>query len=149
MKQDRGIAGFIAGASASIVQIIYGHIMKIIGLTDRTFTDFARIFIMYKEYPGVASFFIGFITQIILGSILGTVFAFYIKKNHSNYLYLKGVSIGTLAWLLFGISGTVAKLPLFYKLPPKPAIVTFVGALIYGIALAYFLNLLEKKSNLI
>ena len=32
----------IAGASASVVQIIYGQIMKTTGLTDRTFTDFAK-----------------------------------------------------------------------------------------------------------
>lgn len=139
----------IAGASASVVQIIYGQIMKTSGLTDRTFTDFAKIFIMYNKYPGIVSLIIGVITQIILGSLLGMGFAFYIRKTNSNYLYLKGLSSGGLAWLFFGISGTVYKLPLFFKLPPKPAIIIFIGALIYGFFLAYFLNLLEKKSSLI
>jgi hypothetical protein len=149
MKQDRGTAGMIAGASASVIQIIYGQIMKTTGLTDRTFTDFAKIFIMYNKYSGILSLIIGVITQIILGSLLGTGFAFFIKKTSNNYLYLKGLSSGGLAWLFFGISGTVYKLPLFFKLPPQQAIIIFIGALIYGFFLAYFLNLLEKKSNLI
>jgi hypothetical protein len=142
---DRFTTGLISGALASIVQIIYGLITKAIGLTDRTFTDFARIYIMYKDYHGVIPFLIGVFTQIILCALIGIVFAFLIEKTSSKYLYIKGLGAGSTFWLLFGMSGTMYRLPLFFELPPKPALVTFIGALIYGLLLAYFLNLIEKK----
>ncbi|NLW47873.1 MAG: hypothetical protein GXY86_11125 [Firmicutes bacterium] len=99
---------------------------------------------MYKEYHGVIPFLIGVFTQIILGSLLGIFFSFLIERASSKYLYIKGITVGSIAWIIFGISGTMFKLPLFFELPPNPAVVTFVGALIYGFFIAYFLNLLIK-----
>jgi hypothetical protein len=147
--RDRFTAGLISGMSASLVQIIYGLIIKAIGLTDRTFTDFARIYIMYKTYHGVVPFLIGFFTQIILCALVGVGFAFLIEKTSSKYLYIKGLGTGAIIWLFFGMSGTMFRLPLFFKLPPIPALITFIGALIYGFFLAYFFKLVETKTNLL
>lgn len=147
--QDRLIAGAIAGSIGSFLQILYGLATKTIGLTDRTFTDFAKIFMMFKNYSGALAFITGFIVQILIGAILGIVFGYLIKITSNRYFFVKGLGLGAVFWLTFGVAGTVFELPLFKNIPPNAALVTLVGSLIYGWTTAYVLKYLETHTQIV
>jgi hypothetical protein len=92
--QDRGSAGAVSGMAAAVIQIVYGFIVKGLGLTDRSFTEFAKVFLMYRNYSGIAAFIVGFITQVLIGAVLGMVFASFIEGISKRFYYLKGLGFG-------------------------------------------------------
>lgn len=147
--KDRLVAGALAGAVAALVQDAYGLTVKALGITDRIFTDFAAVMIMFKPEKGALGFLVGLIAHVIVGIIFGIVFAYIILKTSSNYFLLKGLCYGLILWFLLLGLGTMWRLPLFTVVPPKPALVIFVGALLYGLVTAYILKLLDQRTNLI
>ncbi len=149
MKKDRLVAGGLAGAIGAFVQSVYGTITKAIGITDRTFYDFAAIIVAFKEYPGVLGFIVGIIAHLIVGVMLGIIFAYIIMLTSNRYLYIKGLVYGAVTWFLLLGFGTIYKMPMFKDIPPTAALSTFVGSLIYGTVTAYTLKLLEKRTNLL
>lgn len=143
------MAGVISGMIGSLVQILYGFVTVGLKITDRTFEDFAKIFIMYHNQKGFLSFMVGFLAQIGLGGILGILFAYLIQKIYTDFYYFKGLGYGFVIWLFLGIAGTVFRLPLFHEIPPGPALVTLVGALIYGWVNAFCLRWIDRRTNLL
>jgi hypothetical protein len=147
--QDQVSAGAVSGMAAAVIQIVYGWIVKGLGLTDRSFTDFAKVFFMYRNYRGLAASIVGFITQMLIGVILGMIFAFLITATSKRFYYLKGLGFGAIFWLGFGVAGTIFNLPLFKDIHPIPALMTLLGALLFGLVNSYVLKLIAKKTNLV
>lgn len=146
--RDRFAAGAISGMIGSFVQIMYGFITVGLNITDRSFEDFAKIFIMYRNYTGILAFLVGFIAQIVLGALLGIIFAYIIKKTSPDFYYFKGIGYGLFIWVSLGIIGTIYKLPLFHEIPPGPALVTLVGGIIYGWVTSFCFKFINQRSKL-
>ena len=149
MKEDHLVAGVVAGIAGISVQTIYALLIKYFGLTDRIYIDFAQVIIMSENRPGISAFFIGLIAQLVIGGMFGVVFAFIEKFTSSRYYLLKGVFFGAVLWFLLTGFGTMWRLPVFHEMPTYAAYSSLIGALIYGIALAYTMKLLEKYTDLL
>lgn len=149
MKHDRIMAGAIAGTIGAAAQNIYGQTAIALGITDRTFLDFARIVLYHKDYGGVLGFIAGIIAHLTFGMLLGALFAYVIRKSSSTHLYLKGAATGAAIWFFSLGVGTLYDLPMFKDIPPLPALSTFIGALIWGLVTSFSLKILEKKTDLV
>ena len=147
--KDRLIAGGLAGLAAGITQNIYGVFVKGLGITDRAFSDFAAVVVMHTIQPSLVAGIVGFISHLIVGVMFGVIFAYIILLTSSRYFLLKGLGYGAVLWFLLMGFGTIFDLPLFSNIPPVPALTTFIGALIYGFAVAYSLKLIDKNSSLL
>ncbi len=149
MNEDRLVAGFISGTIAALIQNIYALIIKALGWTDRAFSDFAGVLIMFKSYPGPLAFIIGVIAHLTFGGTLGYFFALLVKNTSSKYFLLKVIIWGPFLWFAILGIGAIFRLPLFTVIPPVPALTTLIGASIYSFSNGYILRYLEKKTNLI
>ncbi|PKM81954.1 MAG: hypothetical protein CVU89_06340 [Firmicutes bacterium HGW-Firmicutes-14] len=149
MRSDRISSGALAGIIGAVVQDIYGHTAKTFGITDRIFLDFAKIVLFHKPYGGIFGFIAGILSHLTFGMITGVLFVYLIKRTSSRYLYYKGMGMGMTIWFFSLGVATLYNLPLFKDIPPVPALITFVGALIWGLATAFSLKLIEKKTNLV
>lgn len=147
--KDRLISGSLAGAIAGLIQNLFGQTLKALGITDRAFADFAKVLIMYKPYQGTLAIIVGVISHIITGLIFGVIFAYIIQKTSSKYLLTKGIAYGAVLWVLLSGFGTMFKLPMFFDIPPRAALTTFVGALIYGFVTAYALKFIDNRTKLL
>jgi hypothetical protein len=70
---DTTLAGAISGIIGAICGLTFGLILKGVGLVDRTFHDFAQVFILSKLEPGILSFFIGTLAHFGVGGLCGTI----------------------------------------------------------------------------
>ncbi|PKM87785.1 MAG: hypothetical protein CVU87_08955 [Firmicutes bacterium HGW-Firmicutes-12] len=50
LSEDRLIGGALAGAVGGIIQNLYGVTVKVLGLTDRAFIDFAVVTATFKVH---------------------------------------------------------------------------------------------------
>ena len=149
MKEDRLMAGVVSGTVAILIQTAYALTVKSLGFTDRIYVDFAKVIIMSENRQGLSPFFIGLIAQLVIGAMFGVVFAFVEKFTSSRYYIVKGVFFGAVLWFLLTGFGTMWRLPVFSDMPTYSAYSTLTGSLIYGLALAYTMKLLEKHTNLL
>ncbi len=149
LVKDRLVAGGLAGIIGAALQQAYGLIAKAIGITDRAFIDFAEILVLSKIFTGPLAFIVSSIAHLIVGLLLGVIFAYVIKLTSSNYYLLKGLGYGVVWWMLLMGFGTIFRLPVFSPIPPYAALSTLVGAAIYGLATAYTLGLLDKKTKIL
>jgi uncharacterized membrane protein YagU involved in acid resistance len=147
--KDRLLAGGIAGLIATVVQNIYGLTINAVGLTDRTFEDFAEIMITFKSYTGIAAFIVGVMAHLAVGLIFGVIFAYLIKETSSKYYIAKGLGYGLVLWFLLSGFGTIFRLPFFKNIPPGPALYDLVGGLLFGFVLAYALKILDARTKYI
>ncbi|HEX3043182.1 MAG TPA: hypothetical protein VHY08_00390 [Bacillota bacterium] len=145
LKKDRLVAGSFTGIIAAIVQAIYGITVKSLGLTDRAFIDFTKMFIMYRNFPGVLADIMGFIGHLGFGAIWGILFAYLIQYTSSRYYYYKAFGYGVFLWLSLAILGTAFDIPLFKEIPPKALLSTLIGALIFAFINAYTLKKIEAN----
>ncbi len=147
--KDRLIAGGLAGLIAGVIQNAYGAIVKAVGITDRSFSDFAEVLVMNKTAQTITGGIVGFIGHIIVGIMFGVLFSYIIFLTSHKYNLLKGVGYGAILWFLLMGFGTIFNLTQFKDIPPVPALTTFIGALIYGVALAYSLKMIDQKTRLL
>ena len=63
--KDWIIAGTSAGIIGAVLQDIYGYLIKVFGLTDRGFIDFARAMILYNVKDGGIKMILALIAHII------------------------------------------------------------------------------------
>ncbi|KUO53408.1 MAG: hypothetical protein APF76_09205 [Desulfitibacter sp. BRH_c19] len=149
MKSDRATAGAIAGILGAITQDIYGLTVKGIGLTDRAFIDFAKVIAFRTATSGTLSFITGLVVHLTLGMMFGLLFSYIISMTSSNFYYYKAIGYSAGLWFWTLAVGSMVNLPLFAGIPVISQITTFVGALIFGLAMAYSLKLLENKTEIV
>ena len=77
------------------------------------------------------------------------LFLLYRKVYFKQVLLTKECFFGTVLWFLLTGFGTMWRLPVFHEMPTYAAYSSLIGALIYGIALAYSMKLLEKYTDLL
>ena len=145
--KDRTITGALAGITGAVLQDIYGCSIKALGLTDRGFIDFARAVILYNVYDGVIETVLALIAHIIWDILLGILFVYIINGASGDYYYLKAFIYGLSLWFIIQAAGTLFRLPLFFHIPARAALLTLTGALIYSFGIAATLKFIEKKNN--
>lgn len=149
LKNDRLVAGSITGIIAATIQAIYGIAVKALGLTDRAFIDFSKLFIMHKNFTGLFPNIMGLIVHLGLGAIWGVSFAYLIYFTSSRYYYYKAFGYGAFLWLSLGILGSIFKIPLFTEIPPRALLTTLFGGIIFSLSNAYALKWFENRTNLV
>ncbi|MEL7563829.1 MAG: hypothetical protein AAGU27_02965 [Dehalobacterium sp.] len=142
--QDRLTPGLLAGFIGDIVQQIYFHIAKYLGITDRTYLEYGKVLIMFEQYKGVLPFIVAMTFELIIGGLLGIILSYVIKYTSSRFYILKAVTIAITAWLFFLSPGTFFNLPLFKNVPPSASIIMLVGSIIWGLVTAIALKKLTK-----
>lgn len=147
--KDRFIAGAGAGFIGAIIQQIYGFIVKSLGFTDYAFHDFGQAFIVSSPSSGFLSDLVGILSQLSNGLIVGIVFAYIISLTSSKYYIIKGLIYGTVLWHLFLGIGTMYKVPALGAVKAGSSLVILIGSMIYGIVTAYFLKIIDTKTNLL
>ncbi len=147
--KDRLVAGGLAGIIAGLIQYAYGLTVKGLGLTDRIFGQFSDVIYTARIYTGVLGFILSVLTHSAVSLVAGVVFAYIIEKTSSRYYMLKGAGYGFILWFFLSGFGTIFRLPLFIDIPQISALTILVGAVIYGLVLAYTLKLIDKKSRLL
>jgi hypothetical protein len=147
--KDRLVAGGLAGIIAGLIQYVYGLIVLKLGLTDRIFGQYSDVLFSNRVYTGFLGAIMSILTHLAVTLITGVLFAYIIEKTSSRYYLLKGAGYGFVLWFLLSSFGTIYKMPLFTDIPAQSALVVLVGAIIYGIALAYILKIMDRKSSLL
>ena len=146
---DRIVAGAIAGLIGGSIQVVYGYLAKALGLTDRSFVDFGKVFIMSLNINGILADFVGVFSLLSNGAVFGIIMAYIISLTSGKFIIVKGVIYGTVLWHLFLGLGTMFKMPLFGYIPPNSSLTTLIGSLLYGVAVCYVLRVIDAKSTLI
>lgn len=147
MIDDRVTRGVIAGIAGAVVQDIYSYAIRIFGLADRIYMDYARAMILYKPYKGLLASIVSFLGHMMADILFAVVFVYIINKTSSRYYLFKGLVYGGIIWYLLIGLGTLFRLPVFTVAPPKTAFALFIGALIYGLVISYVLKLLEVRGE--
>ena len=145
--QDKIMMGALAGLIGALVQDLYGYIVKMIGLSDRGFIDFARVVILVNVDGGAMETVSAFMAHLIWDLLLGMLFAYIIKNTPTRYYYLIALIYGLSLWFIIQAAGAVFRLPLFFHIPASAALVTLVGAIFYSLAIAFIIGFLEKRYN--
>lgn len=142
--EDTTLAGAIAGVIGAFCGLILGLILKWVGLTDRSFHDFAQVFILFKLEPGALGFLIGTLAHFGVGGLNGAIFAHFIKATTDKYLIIKGIFLGVTMWLVFIGLGNYFRMPVFINMPPLAALMTWINSAVYGLMMSFTLGRLVK-----
>ena len=140
--RDMYVAGVLAGAVGAVVQGIYSLLTKALHLTDRTFIEFGKVFLMARNFKGTMANIVGILVLFGISSIFGVLFAMIIRLFSNQFYYIKGITFGIAIWLFLGVSGTIFKLELFHGIPPAQSLIVFAGSLVYGLVLSVVLKIL-------
>lgn len=143
--KDKIMAGSLAGFVGAILQDIYGFFVKVTGLSDRGFIDFARAVISSAVNGGVLETVLAFITHLIWDLMLAILFTYLFNSLSSSYYYYKAIIYGSALWFMIQTVGTLFRLPMFYHIPASAALVTLLGAIIYSLGIAFILRLVETR----
>ncbi|KNZ69426.1 hypothetical protein Tfer_1868 [Thermincola ferriacetica] len=147
--KDRLTAGALAGFIGATIQVIFDITMKMLKITDRTFIDFAKVFVMFKPFKGVTADIVGTIGHLGAGALFGVMLAYIIMLTSHRFYLFKGTGFGFVIWITVNGIGTAINLPLFKEIPPLSALATLAGALIWGLVTAYILKLMDTKIRLV
>jgi hypothetical protein len=142
--KDTTLAGAVAGVIGAICGLTFGITLKWFGLTDRTFHDFAQVFILSKLEPGLFGFFIGALAHLGVGGMNGAIFAHFIEATSPKYLIIKGIFLGVTMWLIFIGLGNYFRLPMFCNMPPMSALITWLNSAVYGLTMSFTLSRLTR-----
>ncbi len=145
--QDKIIAGSLAGIIGAILQDMYGFLVKVIGLTDRGFIDFARAVILSNINGGALETVLALIAHLIWNSMLAILFTYLIPNTSGSYYYFKALLYGLALWFIIQAIGTLFRLPMFFHIPASAAMLTLLGAVIYSLGIASTLRFLEKRKH--
>lgn len=138
--EDHFYLWVISGIIGVLIRDIYSFLAKLVGLAKFFIWNVgADLFVHGKEVQSFLGTILGFLTDAVVGGMLGVAIGLLIEWRGFKHYLLKGMGVGLLAWLFFfGI--------LFHSLPhtkdtaPHNAlsnISAFIGHSIFGMATAW------------
>lgn len=137
---DTTMAGAISGLIGAFCGMIFGLVLKWLGFTDRTFHDFAQVFILSKVDPGALPFLIGTLAHLGVGGLNGAIFAHFIAATTRKNMIIKGAFLGVTMWLLFIGFGNYFRMMKFINMPPLSALIVWINSAVYGLTMSYTLS---------
>lgn len=146
IKNDRSVAGAIAGLVAAFVQEMSAYVLKYLGFSNKSFIDYASVLVLFHRANSFMEHVVAWLGHFSVGIILGILFAQIFMITSSKYLFLKGIFYGFVLWFVLLGLGTVFRLPEFTAIPWNVAIGTFIGSIVWSLSVAYTLRILEKTT---
>jgi len=149
MLEDRLTRGFIAGILSGILMNLESYTSYSLELNTLRYVDWTSI-MMFGHIP---PFEIGEIiwaqmSNLILAGVLGIIFVYLIPQVTSKNLLLKGWLYGVFIWItIYAFDPILLEVEGITTTPLRTSISNFVGASIFGLALAWFIKRLTNKSN--
>ncbi len=146
--KDKYIAGAIAGIIGALIQDVYAYLVKLLGFSDRGFIDFARAVIFSTVNDGTMEMIVASIAHIIWDLLLGILFVYIIERMSKSFYYCKALIYGSFLWFMIQVLGTLFRLPMFFHIPARAALLTLTGAICYSLGIALFVRVLGKRNQL-
>jgi hypothetical protein len=145
MVNDRVTRGIIAGGVGFIVQNVYIFAAYMAGFTKIIYEDYTEMLFFSKLLPGIFPNFLGYVGHLVWDVLLGIIFAYGIKYTSSRFYLLKGIVYGIFIWWIVNVICTLFRLPVFSTLSSRELGVYLIGALLFGLVVAYTLKLLDTR----
>jgi len=146
MLKNRVTIGLAIGLLADAVKLAFNYLCFKLNFTDVVFWQIvAGTALSRADIFTPLGLLVGALADIIVTSILGSVFIYLIYLTGKESLYLKGIGFGMLMWINFFV--IVQGLLVHEKIPPTPSglLVTFAAHFLFGLALAFFAQLLTAN----
>lgn len=143
--RDRFLRGFIAGIVGGIVMNIESFLSFYLNFTKTLYLDFAAI-VIYGRWPlNSWEAYFALLTQLLFTGFLGVAFAYLLTRLTSVHYLFKGWFYGVVIWFFVFAAGVAFKIPLFERPGSVTVISNFIGASVFGLALAETLHLLDRR----
>jgi len=146
MERDRLTRGFYGGLAAAVLQNAWSFLAYVLGLTTLRMADWSAIVILGRGGPfSTSEILLGLTGHLIWSGILGIVFVYLIPHVTHRHLTLKGLLFGWSVWFFIYSLTLLFKVGPTLNLPLKTPVSDFIGATIYGLALAWIATRLAAK----
>lgn len=148
MLKDKIILGALVGLFADVIKLMANYIMYLLNLTSVVFWQItATRFLPKEDLFKPLAYFIGAVADFITAAFLGIIFIYILHYTGKKYLWLKGIGFGLSVWV--NLFGTILGESVMDKLPQTPTsiLVTIIAHFIFGLALAYFAQLLLHEEG--
>lgn len=143
--KDRVTSGFIAGVLAGIPMNIIDWGGYLLMIQEERLLDWASVAIFGHLALNIYETVFAQIGQLFFSGILGMIFSSLLLKLTSENHLIKGWFFGLTAWFGLYALSIALKLPTLMTHTFHAAMAHFVSASVYGLALAYILNVLDRK----
>lgn len=149
MIKDRLVNGALAGTAGAVVQNTYAFTLILAGYKGPSYVDYGKAIVFYKTIEGPSALALGLIGHFVWNIILGVIFAYIIMLTSSRYYLLKGIIYGLVVWFLIKMGSSMFEIAEIVEINPAAAAVFLSGAILFGVAIAYTLKILDQSRNLI
>jgi len=145
---DRFTKGFFAGIIGGIITNAFSFFEGALNLTTVRTMDLIGIVIFAHTPPfSIAELVFAFIGHVFISGVIGIAFAYFILLVTNQALWLKGTVFSIQIWFWVYAATTAARLPGTVPTPLNTAVSDAVNAIIFGLALTYFLEWLFAKEK--
>ena len=143
--KDRISSGFTAGIAAGIAMNIIDWAGFLLGLHKEQLLHWAAVAIFGHLPANIFETVFAQVGQLFFAGILGIVFSSLLLKLTSGNYLAKGWFFGIAAWFGLYAFSIALKLPFLDTHTLNTAVAHFVSSSVYGLTLAFVLNLLDKR----
>lgn len=143
--KDRFTNGFISGIIAGLVPWAFNWGTRALELNTVVWADFMGVFILGKRPDAVVE--LAFLVGVQFGflGILGGVFALILPHLSSRRHLFKGAVFGVAVWFILFSLPVLFRIGQLEAVPLKTAVSNLIGAILWGIALAFILKWIDSK----
>ncbi|HHX74823.1 MAG TPA: hypothetical protein GX699_07960 [Firmicutes bacterium] len=139
MLKDKVVLGLVVGILADAVKLSVNYLAYYLGFTSVVFWQIVAGTVLSRaDIFTPLGLLIGALADVVVTSILGSVFIYLLSLSGRENIWIKGAGFGMFAWINFFVfvQGVLLK----GKISPEPRgiLVTFVAHLCFGLALAAF-----------
>lgn len=135
--KDKVIIGVSTGLLADAFKLTFNYLAFRLHFASVVFWQItATRFLEKKDLYKPIGYAVGAVTDLIITSIMGVLFIYFLHFTGRDYVWLKGIGFGLTIWvLLLGTLLTQSQVKL--NLVPSDIVVTFIAHFIYGLVLAF------------
>ncbi len=146
---DRLYRGAVAGIVGGIVMNAWSFFSyHILYFNTRRYTDWMGV-IVYGDLPRtLAETLYALMLHLVWVGLLGVLFAYLIPHNNSRGYLLTGAFYGLASGIIIYAIPTLLRTPYISKFPFNTTISNHIGAILWGVTLAYTLRWLYNSSKL-
>ncbi len=143
---DRFIAGWLSGLIAGVIMNAWSFFsFHVLTFTKYRFIDWTGGMIYGKTPESVLEIIVALILNLLFAGFLGSIFAMILLYICSDFLYLKGIIIGSVFAFVFLSAPTLFQEPTFKSMNVNSVISNYIGATIWGLATARTLRGIDRK----
>jgi hypothetical protein len=141
---DRFTRGFTAGVLGGLLSSAWNLSSFYLNFSNLRYLDFAAIMTYGRKTRTLWETIFSFFSTIFVYGLLGIIFIYLVTFITSENLLFKGFLFGVTSWFIFYSITLLFKIPELSRISFLTTLANFIGAVIYGIAMAFFLKVLDK-----